>query len=75
MEYFLNPAGIRPVEAAIFSLLMYAFTGTGRCYAWKEAEGWLATAGFYGCRRHRVTGTIGTLEAVKRGNQQGNPEV
>lgn len=66
VEYFLNPAGIRPAEAAIFSLLMYAFTDTGRCYAWKEAEGWLATAGFSRCRRHRITGTIGTLEAVKR---------
>ena len=66
VEYFLNPAGIRPAEAAIFSLLMYAFTDTGHCSAWKEAEGWLATAGFYRCRRHRVTGTIGTLEAVKR---------
>jgi SAM-dependent methyltransferase len=66
VEYFLNPAGIRPAEAAIFSLLMYAFTDTGRCYAWKESEGWLATAGFSRCRRHRITGTIGTLEAVKR---------
>jgi len=66
VEYFLNPAEIRPAEAAIFSLLMYAFTGTGRCYAWKDVEEWLATAGFSRCRRHRVTESIGTLEAVKR---------
>ena len=66
VEYFLNPAGTRPSEGAIFSLLMYAFTGTGRCYAWNDVEGWLSTAGFFRCRRHRVTATIGTLEAVKR---------
>ena len=66
VEYFLNPAGIRPAEAATFSLLMYAFTGAGRCYAWKDVEEWLATAGFARCRRYRVTESIGTLEAVKR---------
>lgn len=66
VEYFLNPAGTRPAEAAIFSLLMYAFTDTGRCYAWKDVEGWLETAGFSRCRRHRVTGSIGTLEVVNR---------
>lgn len=66
VEYFLNPTGTCPAEAAIFSLLMYAFTDRGRCYAWKDVEGWLATAGFSRCRRHRVTSTIGTLEAVKR---------
>lgn len=66
VEYFLNPAGIRPAEAATFSLLMYAFTGAGRCYAWKDVEEWLATAGFARCRRYRVTESISTLEAVKR---------
>ncbi len=66
VEYFLNPSGTRPAEAAIFSLLMYAFTDTGRCYAWKDVEEWLTTAGFSRCRRHRVTSTIGTLEAAKR---------
>lgn len=66
VEYFLNPAGARPAEAAVFSLLMYAFTGTGRSYAWKDVEGWVEAAGFSRCRRHRVTGSIGTLEAVKR---------
>lgn len=66
VEYFLNPTGTRPAEAAIFSLVMYAFTDRGRTYAWKDVEGWLVNAGFSCCRRRRVTSTIGTLEAVKR---------
>ncbi|ODT44858.1 MAG: hypothetical protein ABS70_04495 [Nitrospira sp. SCN 59-13] len=65
VEYFLARDETRPAEAAVFSLLMYAFTGTGRCYSWNEVEGWLREAGFGRCRRHKVTGSIGTLEATK----------
>lgn len=66
VEYFLNPAGILPAEAAVFSLLMYAFTPTGRSYAWKEVEIWLRATGFGRFRRRSVTDSIGTLEAVRR---------
>lgn len=66
VEYFLSADCTRPAEAAVFSLLMYAFTGAGRCYSWDEIETWLTEAGFDRCRRHRVTGSIGTLEATRR---------
>ena len=65
VEFFLNAARTLPADAAVFSLLMYAFTGTGRSYAWAEVEAWLATAGFGRFRRHPITGSIGTLEAAK----------
>ena len=65
VEYFLAREETRPAEAAVFSLLMFAFTGTGRCYSWNEVEAWLRQAGFGRCRRHKVTGSIGTLEATK----------
>lgn len=64
VEYFLTPDETRPADAAVFSLLMHAFTGTGRCYSWREVEAWLMEAGFGRCRRHKVTGSIGTLEAT-----------
>lgn len=66
VEYFLSADCTRPAEAAVFSLLMYAFTGAGRCYSWDEIETWLTEAGFDRCRRHRVTDSIGTLEATRR---------
>ncbi|HNK16677.1 MAG TPA: methyltransferase, partial [Nitrospira sp.] len=66
VEYFLTTDETVPAEAAVFSLLMHAFTGRGRCYSWDEVEAWLAEAGFRRCRRHQVTGSIGTLEATKR---------
>lgn len=65
VEYFLTQDQTSPAEAAVFSLLMYGFTGTGRCYSWNEAEAWLTEAGFGRCRRHKVTGSIGTMEATK----------
>lgn len=65
VEYFLKPDGTSPAEAAVFSLLMHAFTGTGRCYTWDEVEAWLTKAGFGRCRRRQVTGSIGTLEATR----------
>ncbi len=66
VEYFLNAAGTVPAEAAVFSLLMYAFTATGRSYAWEEVEAWLKSAGFGRFHRRAVTDSIGTLEAVTR---------
>ncbi len=65
VEFFLDDTGTQPVEAAVFSLLMYAFTDTGRSYGWKEVEGWLKSEGFGDCRRHPVTESIGTLEATR----------
>ena len=65
VEYFLNAAGTLPAEAAVFSLLMYAFTPTGRSYAWNDVEAWLRGTGFGRFRRQLVTDSIGTLEAVR----------
>lgn len=65
VEFFLDDTGTQPVDAAVFSLLMYAFTKTGRSYGWKEVEGWLKSEGFGHFRRHVVTGSIGTLEATR----------
>ena len=65
VEFFLNAAGTMPAEAAVFSLLMYAFTDTGRSYTWEEVEAWLTDTGFGRYRRHVVSGSIGTLEAVR----------
>lgn len=65
VEFFLNATGTMPPDAAVFSLLMYAFTGTGRSYTWREVEAWLTEVGFGQFRRHRITGTIGALDAVK----------
>ena len=65
VEFFLDTTEAKPVDAAVFSLLMYAFTATGRCYRWKEVEGWLKAEGFGRFRRHVVTGSIGTLEATR----------
>ena len=65
VEFFLDDTGAKPVDAAVFSLLMYAFTNTGRSYGWKEVEGWLKSEGFGHFRRHVVTGSIGTLDATR----------
>lgn len=65
VEFFLDHTETQPVDAAIFSLLMYTFTDTGRCYSWAEVEKWLKSEGFGKLRRHPVAGSIGTLEATK----------
>ena len=65
VEFFLDDTGTKPVDAAVFSLLMYAFTNTGKSYGWKEVEGWLKSEGFGHFQRHAVTGSIGTLEATR----------
>ncbi|MCK6500647.1 MAG: acetylserotonin O-methyltransferase [Nitrospira sp.] len=65
VEFFLNDAKTQPADAAVFSLLMYAFTATGRCYAWKEIERWLHEEGFGRLRRRPIRGSIGTLDAVR----------
>jgi SAM-dependent methyltransferase len=65
VEFFLNAAGTMPADAAVFSLLMYAFTAMGRSYTWREVETWLSAVGFGRFRRHMITGSIGTLEAVR----------
>lgn len=65
VEYFLDRTRTRPADAAVFALLMYAFTATGRSYAWREVEAWLASLGFGRFRRRRISGSIGTLEATR----------
>jgi len=65
VEFFLDDSLTKPLEAAIFSLLMYTFTPGGRSYGWREVEGWLKDLGFGRFRRRRITGSIGTLEATR----------
>ncbi|GJL53441.1 MAG: methyltransferase [Nitrospirales bacterium] len=65
VEFFLDDTGTKPADAAVFSLLMYAFTDTGRSYGWTEVEEWLKAEGFGRLRRHPISGSIGTLEATR----------
>jgi SAM-dependent methyltransferase len=65
VEFFLDDSLTRPAKASVFSVMMYKFTATGRCYGWREAEGWLKELGFGRFTRHAVTPDIGTLEATK----------
>ena len=65
IEFFLDDSLTKPVEASVFSLLMYKFTPGGRSYGWREVERWLADLGFGRFRRRRVMGSIGTLEATR----------
>src|SRR5438093_1374405 len=65
VEFFLDDSLTKPVKASVFSVMMYKFTATGRCYSWREVEGWLKALGFRGFKRHTVTPDIGTLEATK----------
>lgn len=65
IEFFLDDSLTKPVDAAVFSLLMYKFTPGGRSYGWREVEGWLKELGFGRFRRRKITGSIGTLEATR----------
>ena len=65
VEFFLDDSRTRPPKSSVFSLMMYLFTATGRCYSWSETEGVLKKLGFGRFKRHRVTPDIGTLEATK----------
>jgi SAM-dependent methyltransferase len=65
VEFFLDDSLTKPAKASVFSVMMYKFTASGRCYGWREVEGWLKRLGFGRFRRHRVTPDIGTLEATK----------
>jgi 2-polyprenyl-3-methyl-5-hydroxy-6-metoxy-1,4-benzoquinol methylase len=51
VEFFLDDSATKPVDAAVFSLLMYKFTPGGRSYGWREVEGWLSEKGFGRFRR------------------------
>jgi SAM-dependent methyltransferase len=65
VEFFLDDSHARPPQSSVFSLMMYLFTATGRCYSWRETEGLLKKLGFGRFARRRVTPDIGTLEATK----------
>lgn len=65
VEFFLDDSMTRPAKSSVFSLMMYLFTASGRCYCWREMEGMLKQLGFGRFKRHRVTPDIGTLEATK----------
>ena len=65
VEFFLDDSRTWPAKSSIFSLMMYLFTATGRCYSWRETEGWLKKLGFGKFKRHAVTPDIGTLEATR----------
>src|SRR6266849_2622775 len=65
VEFFLDDRLTKPAKASVFSVMMYKFTATGRCYSWRETKGWLKELGFGRFTRRRVTPVIGTLEATK----------
>src|SRR5207245_11555244 len=65
VEFFLDDSLTRPAKASVFSVLMYKFTASGRCYRWRESEGWLKKLGFGRFARRRVTPDIGTLDATR----------
>lgn len=63
VEYFLDRDETRPPDAALFNLMMFLFTTSGRCYTWEEVTRWLKGLGFSGFRRARITDKIGILQA------------
>ncbi|HEY3197433.1 MAG TPA: methyltransferase [Nitrospirales bacterium] len=65
VEFFLEANRTAPPKSAVFSVMMYLYTPSGRCYSWSEVEGWLKGLGFGRFKRHRITPDIGTLEATK----------
>jgi len=65
VEFFLDENRTTPVDAALFSLLMYRFTPGGRSYTWIEVEGWLKKLGFGRFKRRKIWGSIGILEATR----------
>src|SRR5713226_4849113 len=65
VEFFVDDSLTRPAKASVFSVMMYKFTATGRCYSWRETEGWLKALGFGRFKPRTVTPEIGTLEATK----------
>ena len=65
VEFFLDHSLTRPAKASVFSVMMYKFTATGRCYSWREVEGWLKELAFDRFKRHTVTPEIGAVEATK----------
>jgi SAM-dependent methyltransferase len=65
VEFFLDDSRTKPAKSSVFSLMMYLFTATGRCYSWREMERLLKRLGFGRFKRRAVTPDIGTLEATK----------
>ena len=65
VEFFLKASRTSPARSAVFSVMMYLYTGTGRCYSWSEVQGWLKTLGYGRFKRHRIRPGIGLLEATK----------
>ena len=65
VEFFLDDSLTKPAKASVFSVMMYKFTASGRCYSWRETEGWLKELGVGRFTRRTVTLEIGTLEATR----------
>ncbi len=65
VEYFMEQDQTRPPDAALFNLMMYLFTPSGRCYTWQEITQWLQSLGFTRLRRTRVTEKIGILQCQR----------
>ena len=65
VEFFLDASRTAPARSAVFSVMMYLYTATGRCYSWSEVQGWLRTLGYGRFKRHRITPAIGMLEATR----------
>ena len=65
VEFFLEDSRTAPARSAVFSVMMYLYTATGRCYSWSEVQEWLRSLGYGRFKRHRTTPVIGMLEATK----------
>ena len=63
VEYFLEKDHAHPSEVSSFSLMMYLFTESGKCYTWDEVTLWLKRFGFSRFHRKKVINKIGILEA------------
>src|SRR2546427_13255999 len=64
-EVVVHDSLTRPAKASVFSVMMYKFTASGRCYSWRETEGWLKELWVGPFTRRTVTPEIGTLEATR----------
>jgi ubiquinone/menaquinone biosynthesis C-methylase UbiE len=65
VDLFLKDNRTEPIDAALFSLTMLLFTGTGRTYTFKETEKLLKKNGFGKFKRCELGQGSSVIEAIK----------
>ncbi len=65
-DFLIEPGGIGPPRAALFSVNMLVNTSEGRCYSQQEIGQWLTDAGFEDIDVREEEGA-GTVTAVRQG--------